>query len=97
MINKQKIKYNEAIYYVPSYTSPRKVSILKLINDSFAVVKPYSKKQNQEYKPFKVPIAHIYNADEDARIGCREWKHYMRHHNKKSKQSKKSKTNKGGI
>lgn len=94
MINKQKIKYNEAIYYVPSYTSPRKVSILKLINDSLVVVKPYSKKQNQEYKPFKVPIVHIYNADEDARIGRREWEHYMRHNNKKSK---KSKTNKGGV
>ena len=77
MINKDKIKYNEAIYYTPTYGGAIKVSIIKTLNDILALVKPTSKKK--DFKPFAIPIEHIYNKPEHAQRGCREWEHYMRH------------------
>lgn len=86
MINKTKIKFNEVVYYVPQYSgSPRKVSIIKLIElngGDGALVKPYSKKQ--ELKVFPIPLEHIFNSDEAARRGGRDWEHYMRHRKKQS-------------
>lgn len=77
MINKDKIKYNEPIYYMPNYSGIIKISILKSINNTMVLVKPYSAKK--DFKPFTTPIQHIYNKPEHARIGRREWEHYMRH------------------
>ena len=34
MINKDKIKYNEPVYYMPSYGGAIKISILKAFNDN---------------------------------------------------------------
>lgn len=85
MINKDKIKYNEPIYYMPTYGGVIKISILKAINDSVMLVKPTSKKK--DFKSFTTPIEHIFNKPEHAQRGVREWEHYMRHR-KKSKNSK---------
>lgn len=85
MINKSKIKYNEPIYYMPTYSGVIKISIIKSIHNNMMLVKPYSKKK--DFKAFTTPIEHIYNKPEHAQRGCREWKHYMRHR-KKNKNSK---------
>lgn len=77
MINVSKIKYNEPIYYAPSYGNSMKVSIIKLIADDVALVKP-SLRKKKDLKPFPIPIIHIYNKPEDANRGRREWENYMR-------------------
>ncbi len=53
MINVAKIKYNEPIYYAPSYGNSMKVSIIKLISDNIALVKP-SLKMQKDFKPFTI-------------------------------------------
>lgn len=77
MINKDKIKYNEPIYYMPTYGGAIKISIIKAKSDNLMLVKQYSKKK--DLKAFVVPIEHIYNKPEHAHRGIREWEHYMRH------------------
>ena len=77
MINTAKIKYDEPIYYAPSYGNAMKVSIVKLIADDVALVKPSFKKQ-KDFKPFTIPIMHLFNKPEDANRGRREWENYMR-------------------
>lgn len=77
MINVAKIKYNEPIYYAPSYGNSMRVSIIKLINDDIALVQ-LSLKTKKDLKPFSIPITHIYNKPEDAYRGRREWENYMR-------------------
>lgn len=76
MINPAKIKYNEPKYYAPSYGSAIKVSIIKLIANDVALVKPFSRKR--DFKPFPTPIVHLYNKPEDAEKGRREWEKYKR-------------------
>lgn len=71
MINVAKIKYNEPIYYTPSYGNSMRVSIIKLIADDVALVKPSLKKQ-KDFKPFIIPIIHLFNKPEDANRGRRE-------------------------
>ncbi|MBQ8727398.1 MAG: hypothetical protein IJY83_02760 [Oscillospiraceae bacterium] len=71
MINVAKIKYNEPIYYAPSYGNSMKVSIIKLIADDVALVQP-SLRKKKDLKPFPIPIIHIYNKPEDANRGRRE-------------------------
>lgn len=76
MINTTKIKYNEPLYFAPTYGGAVKISIIKLVDENIALVKQYSKKKN--FKAFPTPISHIYNKLEDANRGFRDWKHYMR-------------------
>ncbi len=83
MINKDKIKYNEPIYYMPTYGGVIKITIIKAINDTMMLVKPISKKK--DFKAFRTPIEHIFNKPEHAQRGCREWEHYMRHRKKDEK------------
>lgn len=82
MINKDKITYNEPIYFVPSYCGVQKVSILRLKNNDIACVKGTSKKK--ELKPYNIPLVHIYNTDNAARVGRRSWENWK----KKSKNNK---------
>lgn len=82
MINKDKIKYNEPIYYMPTYGGMIKITILKAINDTIMLVRANSKK---DCKAFTTPIKHIYNKPEHALHGVREWEHYMRHKKRKNK------------
>lgn len=85
MINKDKIKYNEPIYYMPTYGGTIKISVIRAKTDNLMLVKQYSKKN--DFNAFVTPIEHIYNKPEHAQRGNREWEHYMRHRksNKKSK------------
>lgn len=39
MINKEKIKYNEPVYYMPTYGGVIKISIIKSLND---IIKSWS-------------------------------------------------------
>lgn len=82
MINKEKIKLNEEIYYVPSYSGTTKVSIIEIINDDKVLVKPVSQNK-KEFKPFTTPLVHVFNRAEDARIGKRAWESYMCKRNNK--------------
>lgn len=77
MIDVSKIKYNELIYYTPSFSNNMKVAVIKLISDDVALVQPRSKK-DKEAKPFSVPIEHIYYKAVDANSGRRAWENYMR-------------------
>lgn len=45
MINKDKIKYNEPIYYMPTYGGTMKISVIKAKTDNLMLVKQYSKKK----------------------------------------------------
>lgn len=83
MINKDKIVFNEPNYYVPTYSGASKVSIMKLKKESIALVKIYSKKK--DFKPFVIPLTHIYNTERAANVGRREWEKYMRDRKKNRK------------
>lgn len=87
MINVAQIKYNELIYYTPSFSNNMKVAIIRLISDDVALVQPKPKK-DKEAKPFRIPIEHIYNKPEDANRGRRAWENYMRKR-RKEKNGKK--------
>lgn len=86
MINVEKIKYNEPIYYVPAYSTLAKVSIIRLKANDMAVVKPFSRKK--DFKPYPIPIKYIYNKAKDARIGRRNWENYMRKRKRGQKDGK---------
>lgn len=92
MISVAKIKYNEPIYYAPSYGNSMKVSIIKLIADDVALVQP-SLRKKKDFKPFPIPITHIYNKPEDANRGRREWENYMRKRKRGQKNDKQKKYN----
>lgn len=89
MINKNKIIYNEPIYYIPNYSkTANKVKLIKCLNNDKMLVQIVVNKGKKESKPFTIPIQHIFNKPEDARFGAREWENYMRKKNKnKSKKS----------
>ncbi len=82
MINKDKIKLNEEIYYVPSYSGATKVSIIEVITNDKVLVKPASNAR-KEFKPFTIPLIHVFNKPKDAQIGKRAWESYMRKRCKK--------------
>ena len=78
MINKDKIKLNEQIYYVPSYGGVTRVKIIKILSDDKLLVKQVSKNKNKEFKPYTIPLLHVFAKSEHAHIGERAWESYMR-------------------
>ena len=77
MINKDKIKLNEQIYYVPSYGGVTRVKIIKILSGDKLLVKQVSNK-GKEFKPYTIPLLHVFNKAEHAHIGERAWESYMR-------------------
>ena len=75
MVNANEIRYNEPIYYVPTYTSPTKVQICK-INDDIAIVKPFSRKK--EFRAFPIPLKFVCESLIYAKRCKRAWEHWKR-------------------
>lgn len=71
MINTEKIVFDEPVYFMPNFSGPVKISILKLLDNGNVLVKQSSKKK--DLKPFTTQLAHIYNEQKDANRGCRSW------------------------
>lgn len=71
MINAEKIVFDEPVYFMPNFSGPIKVSIIKLLDNGNVLVKQSSKKK--DLKPFTTQLAHIYNKQENANRGCRSW------------------------
>lgn len=82
MINKDKIVFNTHTYYTCSYSGPVGVTILKLFDDDCVLVK-------NKAGTFVRPLMYVYNTDEDARKGGRDWEHYERKRKKNQKSKKK--------
>lgn len=82
MINKEKIEYNVEKYWVPSHTNPRKIMILEKKNDDLYVV------QSGQHQ-FVAHIEHIYNKQEHASKGTKDWEHYVRKCRRDAKGSEK--------
>lgn len=80
MVSKEKIVFDEPLYYMPNYDGVIRISILKLLDGERVLVKQYS--QKKDYKPFSTPIAHIYNCSKDADKGRRTWEAYKRRKSK---------------
>ena len=78
MINKDRIKLNEQNYYVPSYDGVTRVKIIKILSDDKLLVKQVSKNKDKEFKPYTIPLIHVFNKAEHARIGKRAWESYMK-------------------
>ena len=53
MINKDKIKYNEPIYYMPTFGGTIKISVIRAKTDNLMLVKQYSKKKRKPSFPAK--------------------------------------------
>lgn len=87
MINKDKIVLNEPVYYMPIYSGAVKIKILELKNDNVALVQMVFKKSKKKFKPFTIPIQHIYNKPGHAYLGRREWENYMRKNKKHKKKN----------
>lgn len=75
MIDKNSVSYGEPNYFVPTYSSPAKVSILK-IHDDIAIVKQYSRKK--EYRPYQIPLEFVCGSRENAKKCGRKWEHWKR-------------------
>lgn len=90
MINKDRIDFNVARYYIPGFNGPVTVSVQKVFSDGNVLVKPYD--FNKDLKAFPIPIEHVYNKEEHARIGKRAWEHYIRQKKKQKKVDKKNDT-----
>lgn len=78
MINRDKIVFKTQTYFTCSYTGAVGVKILKLFDDDCVLV------QNKR-GTFVRPLMFMYNKEEDARRGGREWEHYERKRKKKKK------------
>ena len=88
MINKGKIEYNIARYYIPGYNDVRTVSVIRVFGNGCALVQPYS--SGKDSKPFSIPLEHIYNAKEHAKTGKRAWESYERKRKADQKAKKKA-------
>ncbi len=75
MLNVEKIKYDEPIYYIPSFSNAVKVQICN-VNGNKAVVKQYSK--NQELREFSIPLEFVYSSAEYANRCKRAWESWRR-------------------
>ena len=71
MINKDKIVFKTKTYFTCSYTGTVGVKILKLFDDGCVLV------ENKGGK-FVRPLMYVFNTEEDARRGSRDWEHYER-------------------
>ena len=69
MINKEKIRFDESIYWVPGYTGPRKIMILEEFKEGLYSV------QSGEHK-FIANIEYIFNKPEHAQEAFRDWESY---------------------
>ncbi len=80
MINKDKIVFNTHTYFTCSYSGAIGIKILKLFEDGCVLVKTKT-------GTFVRPLMYVYNTEEDARKGGRDWEHYERKR-KKNKRKK---------
>lgn len=85
MINIEKIKYEEPIYYVPTYAGAEKVKVIKLTDANTALVQSASR---PESKPFTRKLGHIYNDQNAALRGKRSWEASVRKVKKNRKREK---------
>lgn len=86
MINKDKIVFKTKTYFTCSYTGTVGVKILKLFDDGCVLVE---NKGGQ----FVRPLMYVFNTEEDARRGGRDWEHYERKRKREAKKAKKQKNN----
>lgn len=84
MINKDKIIFNTHTYYTCSYSGAIGVKILKLLDDGCVLVKTKN-------GTFVRPLMYVYNTEEDARKGGRDWEHAERKRKRNKKKSIKKK------
>ncbi len=87
MIQKEKIIYNQPLYYVPQYGGATKVSILRVFGDGCALVVRRPKK-DKDIKPFPIPLDFIFSTMQDACRSEREWEHWKRKHRKERKRKR---------
>ncbi len=89
MINKNNIKFNEPIYYVPSYGVAVNVLLIKpLANDMF-LVKPHSKKK--DFKAYPTHFDYIFNDEISANRSRRDWEKFVKKYKQDKKTTKKKK------
>lgn len=84
MINKDKIVFNTHTYYTCSYSGAIGIKILKLFEDGCVLVKTKN-------GTFVRPLMYVYNTEEDARKGGRDWEHYERNVRKIRRKIKRKK------
>ena len=89
MINKDKIVFNTHTYYTCSYSGAIGIKILKLFEDGCVLVK-------NKTGTFVRPLMYVYNTEEDARKGGRDWEHYERKRKKSKRKNKKKFPHKWG-
>lgn len=71
MLNKEKIVFDEPIYWMPNFNGSIKASIIEVLDDGKVLVRQYSK--DKELKPFQVLLSHLYNSADAAAKGRRAW------------------------
>ncbi len=82
MINKEKIVFRTKTYYTTSYSGAIGVKLLQLLDGDMVLVENKSGK-------FIRPLMYVYNTQEDARRGGRDWEHYERKRKKKKREERK--------
>ena len=87
MISMKKLVLNEPVYWICMNSGPRKASIVEIINDNIARVKPYYKKK--EVSPKIYPLDWIFADEEKAQNAMFAWKISKRKHKKKIADKKK--------
>lgn len=82
MINIETIRYNEPIYYVPTYGGSVRVSVIQLTDNGNVIVKSMGDKSQD--KPYCIPVKFLFKTGEAARKQARNWESWKR----KSKHNK---------
>ena len=82
MINRDKVKLNEFIYWSCTTNSTMKIAILKMDDNGKCVVQ--TKRKGELSKPFVRSLQYIFNEEKHAKTAIKDFQHVVR----KSKRKK---------
>lgn len=86
MINKEKIVFDEYIYYTCQYSGVAKVKIINLLDNDKVLVDTTIKRQ----APIERDLRFIFDKEEYARKALKDWDHADRKRRKEEKAQKKA-------